>query len=179
MTKHLLWIDLEMSGLDEKQHKILEVAVIITDLNLEVLHQYDKVVFQPPEVLEAMDDWCKKTHSLSGLTKAVEKGVPLSQVDNEVITIINQYWSNKDQVILTGNSVGNDKRFIDAYMPKLASRLHYRIVDVSSFKEIFRSKYNIQFKKGNQHRALDDIVESINELKHYLTFIKTSTEESK
>jgi oligoribonuclease len=171
MTKNLLWIDLEMSGLDEKQHKILEVAVIITDLNLEVLHQYDKVVFQPPEVLEAMDEWCKKTHSLSGLTKAVEKGTSLSQVENEVVAIINQYWSD-NKVILAGNSVGNDKRFIDAHMPKLASRLHYRIVDVSSFKEIFRSKFNIQFKKGNQHRALDDIVESINELKHYLSFIK-------
>ena len=170
--KPLFWIDLEMTGLDEVSDKILEVAVIITDINLKHLEQYHRVVFQPQEVVDAMNDWCKKTHGDSGLTAAIPTGTPLETVEKELLELIGRHYGGKDRVVLAGNSVGNDKRFIDRYMPDFAKRLHYRLIDISSFKEIYREKYNLSFAKQNSHRAVDDIVESIKELEYYLSFIK-------
>lgn len=178
MPKNLFWIDLEMTGLDEKVHAILEVAVVITDLNLEPLDQYHAVVFQPQDVLDQMDDWCKQHHGQSGLTAAIPNGKPLALVERELLELANRYYVATDRIVLTGNSVGNDQRFIVAYMPTLAARLHYRVVDVSSFKEIFKHRYGIHFKKENNHRALDDILESIRELRTYLSFVNV-TEEAK
>ncbi len=169
--KKLFWIDLEMTGLDEKNDHILEVAVVITDLDLNPLEQLHHIVFQPPEVVAGMNDWCKKTHGESGLTAAIPNGTPLAKVEKEMLNLIERHYASNDRVVLCGNSVGNDKRFIDAYMPTVANRLHYRLVDVSSFKEIFRDKYRLYFKKGGGHRAVDDILESINELKYYLSFL--------
>jgi oligoribonuclease len=168
----LFWIDLEMTGLDEAKDSILEVAVVITDWELKTLEEYHRVVFQPPQVLENMNDWCKKTHGESGLTAAVPSGTPLAQVEQELLALIGRHYTSKDRVVLAGNSVGNDKRFVDRYMAQVAQRLHYRLIDVSSFKEVFREKYRIEFKKGNSHRAVDDIHESIGELAHYLSFVK-------
>ena len=85
---------------------------------------------------------------------------------------MNKHYSQGDRVVLAGNSVGNDRRFVDKYMPEVAKRLHYRLIDVSSFKEIFRERYNLAFPKGNAHRAVDDIFESIRELAYYLSFVK-------
>ena len=165
------WIDLEMSGLDEKVHHILEVAVMITDTNFKTLEEYDQVVYQPQEVLDQMDAWCQKHHGASGLTKAVKKGRPLDQIEQEVLKLVEKHFSPEDRIVICGNSVGNDRRFIDKYMPQLAQRLHYRMIDVSSFKEIFHQKYNFKFEKKGAHRALEDIHESINELKTYLSFV--------
>ncbi|MBN21292.1 MAG: oligoribonuclease [Bdellovibrionaceae bacterium] len=165
------WVDLEMTGLDEKIHKIIEVAVVITDQNFEIKEQYEQVVFQPQSELDLMDEWCKKTHGASGLTEAIPRGKHLTEVEQEVLSIINRHYRKNDRVILCGNSVGNDQRFIIAHMPLLAKRLHYRIVDVSSFKEIFRSKWGIKFEKKNAHRAVDDILESIRELQSYLQLV--------
>jgi oligoribonuclease len=172
LMKPLLWIDLEMTGLDETQDSILEVAVVITDIEFKTLEEYHRVVFQPAEVLENMNDWCKKTHGESGLTALVASGTPLATVEKELVELVNRHYSAKDRVVLCGNSVGNDKRFVDRYMPELAKRLHYRLIDVTSFKEIFREKYGVNFSKGNTHRAVDDIHESIRELQLYLSFVQ-------
>jgi oligoribonuclease len=170
--KALFWVDLEMTGLDEHKDHILEVAVVVTDLNFQPLEKYHRVVFQPPEVLENMNDWCKKTHGESGLTTLIPGGTPLAQVEKELIGLIQRFYGSGEKVVLVGNSVGNDRRFIDRYMPEVAKRLHYRLIDVSSFKEIFREKYKINFTKGNAHRAVDDIHESIRELAFYLSYFK-------
>lgn len=145
--KKLFWVDLEMTGLDEKTDRILEVAVVITDLDFAILEQYHRVVFQPPEVLEAMNDWCKRTHGESGLTALIPAGSPLAHVEKELCELVGRHFGATEKVVLVGNSVGNDKRFLDAYLPELAKRLHYRLIDVSSFKEIFREKYGLGFAK--------------------------------
>ncbi len=169
--KHLFWIDLEMTGLDDLKDHILEVAVIITDIDLNPVAEYEQVVFQPPEVVENMNDWCKKHHGESGLTAAIPGGKPLRDVERDLLTLAKKYFKHDERIVLVGNSVGNDRRFIDRYMPEFAGKLHYRLVDVSSFKEIYREKYGVKFDKKNAHRASGDILESIAELKHYLSFV--------
>ncbi|OGQ08986.1 MAG: hypothetical protein A3G32_09080 [Deltaproteobacteria bacterium RIFCSPLOWO2_12_FULL_40_28] len=168
----LFWLDMEMTGLDENKDHILELAVIITDLDFNILEEYQRVVFQPPEVLEAMNEWCKKNHGKSGLTQAVPSGTPLTQVENELLALTAKHFGSEKRVILCGNSIGNDQRFVLHYLPRFAQRLHYRMIDVTSFKEIFRTKYKIKFTKQERHRALDDIKESIEELKTYLGYVK-------
>jgi oligoribonuclease len=170
--KHFFWVDLEMTGLDESKDSILEVAAVVTDLELTPVREFHRVVYQPASVLEGMNDWCKKTHGESGLTAAVPTGTPLATVEKELLTLVDEFFPAKERVVLCGNSVGNDKRFIDRHLPLFAKRLHYRLIDVSSFKEIFREKYRVGFQKANAHRAVDDIHESIRELKHYLGFVK-------
>ncbi|MBI2340136.1 MAG: oligoribonuclease, partial [Deltaproteobacteria bacterium] len=170
-TKKFFWHDMEMTGLDEKTDSILEVAVAVTDLDLNILEEYNKVVFQPPEALERMNKWCKKTHGASGLTKAVATGLPLSQVEEDVLQIINRHFRKDEEVVLSGNSIYNDRRFIEKYLPKIAKRLHYRMIDVSSYKEVFREKYGIEVKKSENHRALEDVREAIAELKTYLNHV--------
>lgn len=172
MKKHLFWIDLEMTGLDEQKDHILEVAVMITDLDFHAVAEYDQVVYQTKEVLENMNDWCKEHHGKSGLTAAVPTGKPLADVEKDLIELAKKYFKPDERIVLVGNSVGNDRRFIDRYFPEFAKHLHYRLLDVSSFKEIYREKYGIKFEKKNAHRALGDIQESVAELKHYLSFVK-------
>jgi oligoribonuclease len=172
MKKHLFWIDLEMTGLDETHDHVLEVAVMITDLDFNPVAEYDQVVFQPKEVLDAMNAWCVEHHGKSGLTAAVPGGKPIAEVEKELLELAGKYFKPEERIVLVGNSVGNDRRFIDRYLPGFAKRLHYRLVDVSSFKEIYREKYGVKFEKKNSHRALGDIQESIAELKHYLSFVQ-------
>lgn len=170
--KHLFWIDLEMTGLDDVKDHILEVAVMITDLELKPVAEYEQVVFQPPEVVDGMNDWCKEHHGKSGLTAAIPGGKPLADVEKELLELAKKYFKHDERIVLVGNSVGNDRRFIDRYLPAFAKKLHYRLVDVSSFKEIYRERYGIKFEKKNSHRALGDIQESIAELAHYLSFVQ-------
>lgn len=172
ITKPLFWIDLEMTGLNETVDHILEVAVVITDLELNTLDQYHRIVFQPPEILAGMNDWCKKTHRESGLTAKVPNGTSLATIESDLIALSNRHFPTREKIVLAGNSVYNDKRFIEKYLPNFAKRLHYRLIDVSSFKEIFREKYKVEFKKNNAHRAVDDVLESIRELKYYFSFIQ-------
>lgn len=167
-----LWIDMEMSGLDVATCRILEVAAIITDGNFQPLAEYHAVVHQAPEVLEAMDAWCKETHGKSGLTAKVASGKPEGEVEKELIALIDQHFGPTDRPILCGNSIGQDRKFIDAYMPALSKRLHYRMLDVTSLKIVFQQRFRIEFAKKDTHRALDDIKESIAELNHYLSFVK-------
>lgn len=172
--KKMFWIDLEMTGLDENSDKILEVAVIVTDLNFQTLETYHRVVYQPQAVLDAMNDWCKTTHGKSGLTALVPSGTSLDAVERELIDLAARHFPGAEKIVLCGNSVGNDQRFIFKHLPELSKRIHYRVVDVTSFKEVFRSKWNVHVHKAEGHRALDDIVESIKELQHYLSFVTLS-----
>lgn len=166
----MFWVDLEMTGLDLAKDVILEVAVVVTNLRLEVLDQYHQVVYQPPPVLAAMDPWCIETHGKSGLTAAVARGKPLPQVEQDLIKLANAHFPN-EKIILCGNSVGTDKKFIEAGMREFARHLHYRIIDVSSWKEIFSACYGLVFQKRELHRAVDDILESVGELNFYMQHI--------
>lgn len=173
--KRFFWIDLEMTGLDEMTDHILEVAIVITDLNFQPLEEFHRVVFQPQDVLDRMNDWCKKAHGESGLTAAIPTGTPLPVIEKEIVALIERHYSSQDRIVLAGNSVGNDKRFVDRYLPQVAKRLHYRLLDVSSFKEVYKDKYNLLFEKKNAHRATGDIYESIHELEFYLSFVQIPT----
>src|SRR3990167_3228703 len=169
--KKILWIDMEMTGLNDQTDSILEVAATVTDLDFNPKEEFHRVVFQPPEILEKMDDWCKKTHQASGLSAGIPRGLPLEKVEEELLAFIDKHYQKNQNVVIAGNTVGNDKRFIDRLMPRLGKRLHYRIIDVSSFKEIFRNKYGVEFENKKVHRAVDDVKESIEELKAYLQYV--------
>lgn len=169
--KHLFWIDMEMSGLDVNKNRILEVALLVTDLKFEVLHQYEAVVYQDPQVLSIMDEWCTKHHTSSGLVDRIPNGKKETDVEKDLIEIVKSF-SHKKKAVLAGNSVGFDRKFIDHWMPSLAELLHYRLLDISSFKIIFENLYGKKFEKKKRHRALEDIQESIDELKFYLQSIE-------
>jgi oligoribonuclease len=169
--KKMFWIDMEMTGLDVRSDKILEIAVIITDYNYNVLDTYHQVVYQPQEILENMNEWCKENHGKSGLTAAVANGTPLSIVEQDMVHLVEKHYGKNEKVVVCGNSVGMDKLFIDEHMNLFSSLCHYRVLDVTSFKEFFRSKYGVNVQKVKGHRALDDIRESIEELKYYNTFV--------
>ena len=166
----LVWIDLEMSGLDPEECRILEAAVIITDGDLNELGDpLELIVHQPDEVLDAMDEWNTKQHGKSGLTKAVRDSRVSEDEAADLITAHVSAHCDPGQSPLCGNTVGHDKRFLIKYMPAVTDILHYRIVDVSSIKELADRWYpeTTTPKKGEAHRALDDIRESIAELRFY------------
>jgi oligoribonuclease len=173
MADLLVWLDMEMTGLDPERERIIEVATIITDGQLAELGTGPElVIHQDDEVLAAMDDWNKKHHGGSGLVDRV-KASTISDADAEAQTIefINKHCGAKERPVLAGNSIHQDRRFIHRYMPALDKRLHYRMVDVSTIKELARRWYPQLVSKIPQkketHRALDDIRESIDELRFY------------
>ncbi len=172
----IFWIDLEMTGLDVVENVIIEFAGIVTDVQLEELGQFHTIVFQPQEELDKMDEWNQKTHGGSGLLGNIPNGKPLDVVETELLDFLADHFTS-GEVVIAGNSIHQDRKFIDRYMPRLAAFLHYRMLDVSSFKLVFKDMYKVHFAKGNSHRALDDINESISELKHYMGYIKVSPEE--
>jgi oligoribonuclease len=166
-----LWLDMEMSGLDVSKCRILEVAAIVTDRELRPLESYQAVVFQPKEVLDAMDAWCTENHGKSGLTAAVANGLPEAEVEKQLVALVDRHFAANERPILSGNSIGQDRKFIDAYLPVFSNRLHYRMLDVTSFKVVLGDRFGIRYEKKGAHRALDDIHESIAELSHYLSFV--------
>lgn len=170
MTPNLVWIDLEMSGLDPETCHILEIASIVTNADLEIVAEGpDLVVHQPDAVLEAMDEWCQRHHGESGLTDAVRASrVSLLEAERETLAFLRQF-TEPGSSPLCGNSVWQDRRFLTRYMPQLDGFLHYRLVDVSTIKELARRWYpGVKAPpKAQQHRALDDIRESIAELEFY------------
>ena len=159
----LAWIDLEMTGLDPKRHVIVEIASLITSDDLEIVAEGPQLVISATsDELAEMDDFVTTMHARSGLTKDItESG--LSIVEAQVET--------PGSVPLAGNSIGTDRRFLAAQMPEIESFLHYRCVDVSTVKELARRWYPQVLaaapEKGGNHRALDDIKESLNELRYY------------
>lgn len=169
--KNLVWIDLEMTGLELEQCTILEIATIITDSDLEVIAEGpDLVIHHDDEILDAMDEWNTKHHGQSGLTEAVKKStLTLEEAEEQTLEFIQKYCK-ENTAPLCGNSIWQDRRFLGKYMPRLEGYLHYRIIDVSSIKEVVRRWYPTGVRppgKGQSHRALDDIRESIEELRYY------------
>jgi len=172
MTDLLVWMDLEMTGLDPERERIIELAALITDGELNLVAEGpDLVIHQPDELLAAMDDWNTKHHTASGLVDKV-KASTVSEVEAEaaVVAFIAEHCK-KERPPLAGNSIHQDRRFIHKYLPGLDARLHYRMVDVSTVKELGRrwypSIYERRPPKHETHRALDDIRESIAELRFY------------
>lgn len=164
---------MEMTGLDVEKEVIIEVAGVVTSTKLEPLDQYHAIVHQPQEYLERMDEWNKKHHKESGLVDLIPSGKPAEVVESEMLAFIEKNFGSKERVILAGNSIGQDRLFINKYFKKIAGRLHYRMLDVSSFKIVFNNFYQISYAKPQaRHRAIGDIEESINEFKKYLSFIK-------
>jgi oligoribonuclease len=168
----LLWLDMEMTGLDVNKERIIEVACIASAKDWLELDTYHAVVYQDASFISGMDEWNRKQHGGTGLTKLIANGKPQEDVEKEIIGFINKHWDKKERPILAGNSIHQDRKFIEKYMPDLDQRLHYRMLDVSAFKIIFDGLHNLKYKKRESHRALDDIRESLNELKYYLQFIK-------
>ncbi len=162
---------MEMTGLDVEKEVPIEVAAIATDWDLNPLGEYHAIIKQPQKYIDAMDDWNKKHHGESGLTAKIPSGKDPAVVDRELFDFVKKHFGD-ERAILAGNSISQDRLFIRRFMPQLESSLHYRMVDVTAWKVIFNGKYNQKFKKKDGHRALDDIHESLAELKFYLGFIK-------
>lgn len=161
-----------MTGLDPERERIIEIAVIVTDGELEVIVEGPNlVVHQPESILQAMDDWNRQHHGASGLIDKVRAStVSEAEAEAQALAFVAEHCA-PGQCPLAGNSVHRDRRFLRRYMPALDAHLHYRIIDVSTVKELVRRWYPEQFarapKKRDSHRALDDIHESIAELRYY------------
>jgi oligoribonuclease len=169
----ILWLDLEMSGLSPDQDRILEAAAIITSFKLDELESFETPVYQPANVLSGMNAWCKQHHGASGLTARVSQGITEAQLDEVLCGLADRFFQ-ANPVILAGNSIAQDRRFVDRWLPRFAQRLHYRMLDVSSFKLVYANLFDIPFTKENNHRALEDIRESIGELRYYVGAIDPS-----
>jgi oligoribonuclease len=170
MDKYL-WIDMEMTGLNVSQERIIEVAAIITDADLKPLDQYESVVFQDQSFIDNMDEWNTEHHTQSGLVAKIPSAPKQEMVEKTLCELVKKHFG-KEPAILAGNSIGQDRKFIDAYMPELSALLHYRMLDVTAWKIIMNSRFQIVHDKKDSHRALDDILESIAELKTFIDFIE-------
>jgi oligoribonuclease len=169
--KKLLWIDMEMTGLDVTREVIIEVAALVTDIELNELDTYETVVKQPPAYLDAMDEWNKKHHGESGLTAKVPSGREPALVEDDLLAVVDKHFEAKERPVLAGNSIAQDRSFIDRYFPRLAARLHYRMLDVTAWKIVMNARFDLCYDKKKAHRALDDIRESLGELRFYLQHV--------
>ncbi|MFT7582523.1 MAG: oligoribonuclease [Myxococcota bacterium] len=168
-SDRLIWLDMEMSGLDPETCLPLEVATIITDSHLVILAEGPNlVIHQPDAVLDAMDSWNTEHHGASGLTDQVRASkISCAEAEAMTLTFVRQ-WTDPGESPLCGNTIGQDRRFMRRYMRQLDAHMHYRSVDISTIKELARRWYAIQPPaKQTSHRALDDIRESIEELRFY------------
>lgn len=176
-SENLVWIDLEMTGLEPETDVVLEIATIVTDKNLNILAEGPVLaIYQTDEVLNGMDQWCIDTHGKSGLTQRCrDSKVSEQQAVEQTITFLNKYVG-KGVSPLCGNTIGQDRRFLAKYMPELETYFHYRSIDVSSIKELVRRwkpELLDGFQKKGVHLALDDIRESIAELVYYRQHVFT------
>jgi oligoribonuclease len=172
VNDRLVWIDCEMTGLDLERDALIEVAALVTDFELNVLGDGVDVVIKPPaEALEQMDDFVREMHTASGLLAELDGGMSVAEAEEQVLAYVRQHCPEGSRPPLAGNTIGTDRMFIARDMHQLETFLHYRVVDVSSIKELARRWYprayfNAPAKHGN-HRALADIRESIEELRYY------------
>lgn len=173
MSDNLVWIDCEMTGLDlAGGDALVEVAALVTDGELNVLGEGIDVLIRPDQAaLDHMGDFVREMHEKSGLLAELEHGVELRAAEEQVLAYVREHVAEPRKAPLAGNTIGTDRAFLAAYMPELEQHVHYRNVDVSSFKELARRwfprvYYNTPEKSGN-HRALADIQESIEELRYY------------
>lgn len=169
--EHLVWIDCEMTGLDPAQDALVEIACLVTDGDLNVLGEGIDVIIKPPaEALEGMGDFVRTMHATSGLLPLIDSGTTLEDAQQKVLAYVMEHVP-QGKAPLAGNTVGMDRLFLDRYMPALTAWLHYRVVDVSSIKELARRWYPRTYfaapAKTGAHRALGDIKDSILELQYY------------
>lgn len=169
--QNLIWIDLEMTGLDPETHKIIEIATVVTDPQLNVLAEGPVLaIYQPEAELVKMDDWCTTTHTNSGLVERIRQStITEAQAVAQTIDFLEQ-WVPKGVSPICGNSIGQDRRFLYKHMPILEQYFHYRYLDVSTLKELIRRwkpELLDGFSKKGSHLALDDIHDSIAELRYY------------
>jgi oligoribonuclease len=172
IPEYLVWIDCEMTGLNPESECLVEIAAVITDFDLNVLDEGIDLVIKPREgTVEAMGDYVRKMHTDSGLIYEFASGIDLADAEAQVLEYIKKYIPNAKTAPLAGNTIGTDRMFISRYMPALDDHLHYRNIDVSTIKELSKRWYPRAYfqapKKDGGHRALADILESIEELKYY------------
>ncbi|BDR52640.1 oligoribonuclease [Bombiscardovia nodaiensis] len=169
----MIWIDCEMTGLDIFHDELCEVSVVPTDFNLKVLDKGIDLVIKPSdEAVAQMNDFVRHMHTSSGLIDEWnESGLSLEDAQEQVVDYVKQFLPERGKAHLAGNSVGSDKKFLDRYMPDLMDLLHYRVIDVSTLKELARRWYPAVYQnkpaKHGGHRALADIIESADELRYY------------
>ena len=176
----LLWIDLEMTGLDPKKDRILEIAAIATDWDFNEVARMTGIVKVPKTIIKKRmvgEFWDKNFESYTQLVTQNENGKKSSEIEAEVLAFVDKYFG--DEVILAGNSIHQDRRFIRSEWPNLDKRLHYRMFDVSAWKVYFENAMDIRFTKRDMHRAMDDIEGSIEEISYYLEKVKGSKFEKK
>ena len=171
-NERIVWIDCEMTGLSLENDALIEVAALVTDAELNILGQGVDVIIKPESAaLENMDDFVTNMHRTSGLLDELEQGISMDDAERQVLDYIQEFVPEPRKAQLAGNSIGTDKTFLSRDMPELIDYLHYRVIDVSTIKELSRrwfpkAHYNAPAKTGN-HRALGDIRDSIDELRYY------------
>lgn len=161
-----------MSGLDVEREVIIEVGAIITDLDFNELDRYHSVVKQDQKYIDGMDEWNTEHHGKSGLIAQIPNGKEPDIVEKELCELADKHFSKEDPAVIAGNSIHQDKAFLQKHFKNFHDKLHYRMLDVSSWKLISKFKYNYEYKKNGAHRAVDDIEESIAELKAYIDFFQ-------
>lgn len=174
----LLWVDLEMTGLDPVKDVILEVAAEVTDMELKTLTSYESCIKQPRELvvkrMQANAWWQDYPENRDAFVNNLAKGKTLKQVEKEMIKLIHEEFGSAP-AILAGNSIWNDRLFIRQWMPALDLKLHYRMLDVSAWKVFMHGRFGVEFKKPEVHRAFEDIQGSIAELEYYLEWFKQNS----
>ena len=171
----LLWVDLEMTGLDPVEDRILEVAAIATDWDFTEIARFEAVKKVGPTLMKKRmvgEFWEKYGLVRDALIKQNDTGVNGRTVENQLLAFIDEHFDSEERVLLAGNLIHQDRKFIEREWPRLNERLHYRMLDVSAWKIVFEGKYKKKFAKPESHRALEDIQGSIQELKYYLKKVK-------
>ncbi|CAN5651682.1 oligoribonuclease [soil metagenome] len=171
----LLWVDLEMTGLDPQKDVILEVAAEVTDFNFKTLDTYETCVRQNHKTVVARMQaniwWRDFPENRDEFIAKLEEGKPLAETEQELMELVNKHFGD-EPAVLAGNSIYNDRMFIKYWMPRLDLKLHYRMLDVSAWKVLMQGKYGVKFDKKEVHRAFDDIQASIAELQHYIDWFR-------
>ena len=171
-TTKLLWVDLEMTGLDVNEHVIIEVAALVTNWQFTTVAEYSTVIHQPEDVIARSNPWALDQHTKSGLLERVRiKGKSEAEVIRELTQFIHVNFDS-EPAVLAGNSIHNDRAFIKKWWPEVEELLHYRMLDVSAWKLVMQGKYGVGFDKLDMHLASDDIRASIAELEYYLQWFK-------